>query len=124
LTLLVELKIPLFNPEMKTALVESVYCDEGAELALGAKILDVSVDLSGAFAQNCPPISYYRMVLRDRLWLRKLFFAPGDSCEAGARFALLSTEPDESLAAEPARAARCMTAGIVYHDGMWSGRAA
>ena len=122
--MLVELKIPLFNPEMKTALIESVYCEEGAQLALGTKLLDVSVDLSGAFAQNCPPISYYRMVLRDGLWLRKLFFAPGDACEAGARFALLSTEPDEPLDAPPARAARCMTAGIVFHDGMWSGRAA
>lgn len=122
--MLVELKIPEFLPQMKTALIESVYCQEGAELPLGAKILDVSVDLSGAFAQNCPPISYYRMVLRDRLWLRKLLVAPGDRCEAGAQIAILSTEPDEPLDASPARAARCMTAGIVYHDGMWSGRAA
>jgi hypothetical protein len=122
--LLVELKLPLFNPEMKTALIESVYGEEGAELTLGTKLLDVSVDLSGAFAQNCPPISYYRMVLRDRLWLRKLLIAPGDACEAGAQIALLSTEPDEPLEGLPARAARCMTAGIMFHDGMWSGRAA
>jgi hypothetical protein len=124
LTLLVELKLPLFNPEMKTALIESLYCEEGAELALGSKLIDVSVDLSSGFAQNCPPISYYRMVLRDRLWLRKLLVAPGETCEAGARIALLSTEPDEPLDGVPARAARCMTAGIVFHDGMWSGRAA
>jgi hypothetical protein len=122
--LLVELKLPLFNPEMTTALIERVYCVEGDELLLGAKLLDVSVDLSGAFAQNCPPISYYRMVLRDRLWLRKLLIAPGVHYAAGAQVAILSTEKDEPLEGPPARAARCMTAGIVYQDGMWSGRAA
>ena len=122
--MLVELTLPLFNPEMTTALIERVYCAEGDELLLGAKLLDVSVDLSGAFAQNCPPISYYRMVLRDRLWLRKLLIAPGAHYEAGTQVAILSTEQDEPLGGPPARAARCMTAGIVYHDGMWSGRAA
>jgi hypothetical protein len=109
---------------MKTALIESVYCVEGSELTMGTKLLDVSVDLSGAFAQNCPPISYYRMVLRDRLWLRKLFAAPGEHREPGELLALFSTDPDEPLDAAPARAARYMTAGIVYHEGMWSGRTA
>lgn len=119
--MLVDLKIPQFSPQMNTALIETLYCSEGMQLSLGAKVLDLSVDLSSAFAQNCPPISYYRMVLREKLWLRKLTVVAGDRGEAGASIALFSTEPDEPLDAGPARAARCMTAGIVYHEGMWSG---
>jgi hypothetical protein len=120
----VELKTPEFNAEMEDALIESLYCAEGQLLPIGAKLLDVSVNLSTAFAQNCPPISYYRLVLRDKLWLRKLLIAPGDSRAAGSRIALLTTEPDEAIDGEAARAARCMTAGIVYHSGMWSSESA
>jgi hypothetical protein len=122
--LLVELKMPEFNAQMTGARVECVYCEAGLPLAVGSKLVDVSVNLSIAFAQNCPPISYYRLVLREPLWLRTLLIAPGDLCPAGAPMALLSTEPDEPLDGPPARAARCMTAGIIYHDGMWSGGAA
>ena len=121
--MLVDLKVPQFHPQMKAALIELVYCAEGELLVPGGKVLDLSVDLSAAFAQNCPPIAFYRMVLRENLWLRKLMVGRGDHAEAGEAVALFSTECDEPLDMPVARAARQMTAGIVYHEKMLSGGA-
>ena len=63
--MLFELKMPKLNDNMDTGLIETAYGAEGSALKLGSKLLDISVDLSRAFSQNCPPVSYYRLVLRE-----------------------------------------------------------
>jgi pyruvate/2-oxoglutarate dehydrogenase complex dihydrolipoamide acyltransferase (E2) component len=115
-----DLRLPKINPNMTAAVVECSYGSPGTLLKVGDKLFDLSVDLSSGFSQYCPPISYFRVVAREKLWLRKILIAPGDSCEVGDLLALLSTEQDEPIETAPARALRITTAGIAHHQGLWS----
>ncbi len=86
----------------------------------GHKLADFSVDLGNAFSQDCPPISYYRLVMRENLWLRQWHVAPGDLCAAAQTCAIFSDEPDETLDGPHTRPVRTASAGIISHPGMWS----
>jgi hypothetical protein len=118
--MLYDLRLPKINPNMSSAVVECTYADPGTFLKAGDKLFDLSVDLSSGFSQYCPPISYFRVVTREKLWLQKTFVVPGDSCDVGALLALFSTEQDEAIEAAPARTIRITTAGIAHHPGLWS----
>jgi hypothetical protein len=118
--MLYELRLTKINPNMNAAVVECIYAQEGSALKAGDKLFDLSVDLSSGFSQYCPPISYFRVVLREKAWLRKLFVIPGDSCDVGQLVAVLSAEqstPEEETSVRPLRVT---TAGIAHHSGMWS----
>jgi len=98
---------------MVDATIDVAHIAEGGSVVLGGKFVDVTVDLSAATPHDCPPISHYRIALRDRVWLRRLDVAPGDRVDVGASLALFSTTPDEPLEGEPARAVRVAIAGII-----------
>jgi hypothetical protein len=117
---LLTLTLPRINAYMTTALVDTIHAAEGNSLTVGAKLLDLVVDLSAAAPHDCPPIMCYRIVLRDRAWLRRLEVAPGDNLEVGATIALFSTAPEEPLDGEPARALRISVAGIMGQSNWWS----
>ncbi len=122
--MILELKLPAISPHMTEARIECFHAEPGAELKSGAKLLDLSVDLSDNFAQDCPPISFYRLILREGAVLREFRFAPGQMGPMGEIIALFSTTPDEPLESAPARGIRVATAGIIHHAGMWTGRVA
>jgi hypothetical protein len=121
--MILEFKLPLINPHMSGARIEYVHAGQAA-LKAGSKFLDVSVDLGSAFAQECPPISFYRFVMREPAWLREIRAVVGEYCAVEERIALFSTEPEESLDQPPARAVRVTVAGIMHHADMWTGSAA
>ncbi len=108
---------------MSGALIECIYARPDTQMRAGDKILDLSVDLGSAFAQDCPPISFYRLVLRENLWLRKITVTPGTNWDMATPLAIFSTVPDEPLEENVARQVRSAVAGIVYHEDMWSGSA-
>jgi hypothetical protein len=118
--LLLTLTLPRINEYMTTAVIKKIYASAGAALTVGAKLLDLSVDLSAVLPHDCPPVSLYRIALRDRVWLRGLDVAPGDEVGIGAALAHFSTEPDEPLGGEPARAVRITLAGIIDQSGWWA----
>lgn len=118
--MLLTLSLPRINEYMTTAVVEAIYATEGTALTPGAKLLDVSVDLSKSIPHDCPPISHFRLALRERVWLRRLAIAKGDEIEVGAVLGLFSTDADEPLDGEPARALRVTVAGIVFRPDWWS----
>lgn len=118
--MLCDLRLPKINPNMSSAIVECVYANPGTLLKSGDKLFDLSVDLSSGYSQYCPPISYFRVVVREGLWLQKLFFKPGDSCDVGNVLALFTSDQNEPLDATPARAIRVASAGIAHHQGLWS----
>ncbi len=95
--MLLAFALPRVNPHMSSAIVSAIHAREGDALA----------------AQDCPPISHFRVVLRERAWLRRLLVARGDEVAVGAPLAWFSTEPDEPLDAAPAREARISIAGIL-----------
>ncbi len=118
--MLCSLLLPRIMEPMTVALVETVYGEPDQQMKSGDRLLDLTIDLSGAFLQNCPPISHYRLVLRERAALRRLLVQPGDEIEPGACLALFTTDPGESAEGAVARPLRVATAAILAHPGMWS----
>ncbi len=119
--MLLDLRLPKVNPLMTRALIECVYASYGAPLAAGAKLLDISIDLGAAFVQDCPPISYYRLVLREPAWLRHLAVQPGDDIGLVELIARFSSDQDEPQDGPVSRPLRIATASIMHHAGMFSG---
>ncbi len=115
-----ELRLNKINPNMTAAAVECVYATPGSVLKVGDKLCDISVDLSSGFSQYCPPISYFRVVVREKARLQKMLVVPGDNCDVGQLMAIFSAEHDEPGEEGPARPLRITTAGINHHSGMWS----
>lgn len=111
--LLLTLTLPRIHESMTAARVDAVHLAAGAPVAPGARIVDLTVDLSAAAEQDCPPIAHYRIVLLERGWLREVAVAPGDEIAVGAQIATIATTADEPLDAAPARAARTSIAGIL-----------
>lgn len=119
--MLLSLTLPRINEHMLSAVVAAVHPSARAELAVGAKLVDLTVDLTAIAAQDCPPVSHFRMVVRERAWLRELAVAHGDEIAVGTRIALFSTAPDEPLDTEPVRELRVAIAGILMQAPAWSG---
>jgi hypothetical protein len=117
--LLLNLNVPRINDYMTSARIETVHAQEGQRLAPGAKLFDMTVDLSLAAPHDCPPISHYRIVLRETAYMRRLDIERGDEPAVGAQLALFSTDPDEPLQAAPARMARMAIATIMFQS-IWS----
>ena len=117
-------RLPLINPHMSSARIECVYAEPGTALKNGAKLFDLGVDLSSAFAQECPPISFFRVVLREPAFLQRLSADRGQLCQIGQQVALFSDQADECLDNAPVRDIRFAVAGILHHDGMWTGNMA
>ena len=121
--MLFDLVLPRINDHMTTAVIRKVHAVEGDAMTIGTKLLDLSVDLSAVAPQDCPPVSLYRIALRDKAWLRRVNVAVADEIGIGAPLALFSTERDEPLDAAPARGVRITLAGIVHPSEWWEGNA-
>lgn len=106
---------------MSAAVVECLHAKVGSPLKIGHKLFDLSVDLSSAFSQDCPPISFFRIVLRENAWLRELRVVPGQSCRLGDVLAIFSSDELEPIDQLSQRPIRITLAGIVHHEGMWTG---
>jgi hypothetical protein len=118
-----ELRMPRIVTEATLGRIETLYVRQGDSLSIGQKLFDLSIDLSARYSQNCPPISYYRMVARERGFVRALSGALGSLLEPDAVIGLVSADAEEPLGGPPARALRMTTAGIIWHERMWSANA-
>ncbi len=122
--LLLTLKLPNLVTDVKLAKIETLFVAEGQFLKPGMKILDLRIDLSAVAAHDCPPVSFFRIIFRDRAWLRRLSVADGDTREVGSELALFSIEEDEPVNGNPVRSARFTTAGIIHRSDLWDDRSA
>ncbi|CAN5503995.1 hypothetical protein BH10PSE17_BH10PSE17_25570 [soil metagenome] len=114
-----ELVLPRIIADMADARIETVHVAVGEEVE-GGRLLDISIDLGQAAALNCPPISYYRLVTREKVRLLELRVAPGGRCEPGAAVAVFG-DGSAIAADEPmARPLRLTVAAILWHPQMWS----
>jgi hypothetical protein len=116
---LLTLKLPKLVAGMTDAKIEKVFVGEGQFLMPGTKFCDLRIDLSAVAAHDCPPVSFFRIVFRDRAWVRQLDVASGDTRIVDAELALFSTVQDEAVNSTAARSARFSTAGIIYHSNWW-----
>lgn len=117
--MLYELALPKLIPNMSEARVEAVHVTEG-EAPQGGKLLDLSVDLGDVASQACPPISYYRLVTREKARLLRLLVPLGGTCAPGAPLALFADDPGDDPDGAPARALRASAAAILWRPDMWS----
>jgi hypothetical protein len=112
--------LPKMLEHMTVATIEAIHAIPGRSLKAGDKLMDLSVDLGGAFLQACPPIGYYRLVLREPGMLRRICVSLGERHAPGAVLAEFSgalDKPDDDTVARPVRVA---TAGILPGPWMWS----
>lgn len=116
-----EFRLPAIVNQMTGATLECLYAKPGDALKMGSKLFDLSIDLGSVFAQECPPVSFFRVVMREAAFLRRLDGAPGAFAELDEAIAIFSTTPDEDIDQPATRAIRTTVAGIVHHDGMWTG---
>lgn len=116
--MLVKYALPRINEHMSAADVVEVHAAEGDALGIGGRLIDLCLDLSAAAAHDCPPISYFRITLREKVWLRRLAVKLGDAIQPGALVALFTTTADEPIDGEPARSARVTVAGLI-HETAW-----
>lgn len=117
--MLLAIELPRLHDLMTTAVVTAVHAVPGATLESGAPLFDIRIDLSHAAAHDCPPVSWFRVILRDRGVLRALTVAEDSEVAAGERVGLVASAPDESTSGEPARAARLTAVGLVGPDPEW-----
>lgn len=117
--MLLTLSLPRINDLMVSAGITAIHATVGTALAPGAALMDICVDLSAVAPHDCPPISYYRFVLRDSAILRKLAATAGDDVPVGALLATFSTEPTEPLDGEISRPVRTSIAGIIADAEGW-----
>ncbi len=116
--MLLHLIVPRINDYMSEAIIEWVYPSQGELLGIGAKLLDMTVDLSAAAPHDCPPISHYRLVVREPLWLRRLTVSRRQTVACGEQIALFTSTPDEPLEGPSSRAIRMAIAAII-HQPSW-----
>jgi hypothetical protein len=116
-----EFRLPLISPHMSEALIECLHAAPGSTLKTGDKLLDLSVDLSSSFAQDCPPISFFRIIMREMAVLREFRLARGERCQTGDLIAVFSTVADEARDQPAQRGIRFATAGIIHNGNMWTG---
>lgn len=119
--MLLTLALPRINEYMTSARIDQIHSDVGAALGMGAKFLDLTIDLSEIAEQDCPPISHFRLAVRDRVWLRRLQVARGDTIEVDAPIAWFTTDADEPLDVAPSRSVRIAIAGILAPPERWQG---
>jgi hypothetical protein len=114
------LLLPRIMEPMTTARIEAAYAAPGAAMKPGDRLFDLTIDLGGAFLQNCPPISHYRLVLRERAVMRRLNVRPGQDVAPGDCLALFTTLPEEPEDGPVARSLRIAVAGIIGQPDLWS----
>ena len=118
--MLLGLPLPDFGPGARCTLI-AWHVGEGKQVAAGAALLDLRIDLGGGIAQDCPPVSTCRILLREGVWLRRRIVQPGEIVASDGMLALLSTDPDAPLDGTPARDVRITVAAILHHADWWGG---
>jgi len=118
--MILSLSLPKIMSEMTTAQIQIIYPAEGSLIISGGKLLDLQVDLSLAVTHDCPPLSFHRIALREKVWLRRILAPLDEELGIGTQLALFSTQADESLDVAPERELRTSIASILKQVDPWS----
>jgi hypothetical protein len=99
--------------QMAQAKVLRLLAREGERLGIGAGLLELEVDLSNLVSHDCPPVSHYRIVLREAAYLRRWAVSVGEIVPVGGLIAQLSHALDEAIDEGDMRRVRVNVAGII-----------
>jgi hypothetical protein len=117
--MLLELSLPMINPHMAHACVDSILVRPDKKIAVGQAILELTVDLSDRFPHDCPPVSHYRLCASETAWLRNLAIAAGDKVAVGTLIATFSKTSDEAVENGANRALRTTVVGVTRPWQPW-----
>ncbi len=117
--MLLTLNLTRINELMHSVVVTTVHVEPGIALAPGAALFDLSVDLSAVAAHDCPPISLYRILLREPAWLRRVHVDCNQDVAVNALLAQFSTQAEEPLDSAVSRPLRVAVAGILGQSETW-----
>jgi hypothetical protein len=109
-----DFRLPAIVPEMTDGKIYSILSQEGTQIQVGGALLEIVVDLSNIVAHDCPPISLYRVFLREVAWLRKLQVRRDDIASVGTILAILTTTANEPLEELAKRPIRVSVAGVLW----------
>ncbi len=110
--MILSLVMPRIGAQVQQASVHKIIANPGDELRPGTPLLEIRVDIGSAKAQDCPPLSFFRIIATERAHLRTVEVAPGGLLAVGAPLGLASTDRTESLDAAPTRALRLTSVAI------------
>jgi pyruvate/2-oxoglutarate dehydrogenase complex dihydrolipoamide acyltransferase (E2) component len=110
---ILSLELPRMGDLMTRGVIETIHVAEGSPIQPGTKLFDVRVDLGSAADRDCPPVFVFRVVAREKGWLRRLCCAAGDVKAVGEQLARISTDANEPVDAPPGRTCRTISATIV-----------
>lgn len=115
--MLLSLLLPHTSEGLGRARIDAVYPAAGDTLEAGARLFDFTVGLDAASEFDCPPVTSYRMILREAARVRRLDAEPGQMLAAGAVLGLLvsgdGAGQDVGEGEEPQRGARVSVAAIL-----------
>jgi hypothetical protein len=97
---------------MQQASIHKIVASPGDELGPGTPLLEIRVDIGSAKAQDCPPLSFFRIIATERAHLRSLDVTLGGLFDVGARLGAASTDPNETIEGAPSRALRVTSVAI------------
>src|ERR1700690_189535 len=110
--MILSLVMPRVGAYMRQASIHKIIANPGDELRPGTPLLEIRIDFGSAKTQDCPPLSFFRIIATERAHLRSLGVALGALFEVGAPLGVASTDRNEGIDGAPARALR-LTSGAI-----------
>jgi ethanolamine utilization microcompartment shell protein EutS len=104
--------LPRIGTQPQQVTLHRLIAVPGAELKPGTALFEVRVDLGAASAQDCPPLSFFRIIATERGFLRSLAVAQGAALVAGAPLGIATTTLDETALGAAVRALRASAVAI------------
>jgi hypothetical protein len=95
--MLLALRWPELGRNMVHGTVHRVFVADGKSVDRGDALFELRIDLTDIAAQNCGPVSFFRIVAAESGWTRSVHVAAGEHCRIGDPLALLSTQADEPM---------------------------
>lgn len=111
--MLLSLLLPNTNEGLGRARIDAIYPAVGDALEPGARLFDFTIGLDAASEFDCPPVTSYRMILREAARVHRVDAEPGQMLAAGEALGLLVSGADAALDGEPQRGARVSVAAIL-----------
>lgn len=110
--MILSLVMPSIRAPIRQASIHKIIANPGDELRPGTPLVEIRVDIGSAKAQDCPPLSFFRIIATERAHLRSLGVVLGGLLETGAPLGLASTDRTESLDGAPTRPLRLTSVAI------------
>lgn len=101
-------------PDFAVGTVDSIYVSEGDDVFPGAIIADITIDLSGGVAYECPPHVHYSVVLNEAGTIRSVNVIAGQLLRPRDSFGTLNIF-DNGVT----RSAKVSVVSIVATKGLW-----